>query len=172
MARFRRSSMALRPVNRIKHVVDTSASIAAAAVFAFDIIQTVDSTALANTNQVVVGSKVYGVYLKVVVASNEATVVGAIPNVYMLVMKSPANNVATITPNVVGADDSKKFVIHQEMSMIQNQISGNPTVLFNGVIKIPKGYVRNGPNDDLRVVILCPAVNITFCLQCHYKEFR
>ncbi len=171
MARHR-MSMALRPVNRIKHVVDDSATITAAAVFAKDLITTVDSTALANTSDVVTGSKVYGIYLKVVVASNEATQGGAIPNVYMLVMKSPAANVATITPNVVGSDDSKKFVIHQEMSMIQNQISGNPTVLFNGVIKIPKGYVRNGPNDRLRLVIFCPAINISYCSQIHFKEFR
>ncbi len=162
----------MRPVNRIKHVVDTSAAIASGAVFAFDFIVTVDAPVLANTSNVETGSKINGVYMKVLIASNEATVAAAIPNVYMLVMKSPATNVATITPNVVGADDSKKFVIHQEMSMFENRISGIPTVLFNGVIKFPRPYIRNGPNDKWRLVILSPQIDITFCAQFHYKEFR
>ncbi len=172
MARYRQRGMGLRPVNRIKHVVDDSATITAAGVYAFDFVRTVDSSGLAGTFDVQTGSKVHGVYMKVIVASNEATQAGVIPNVYMLVMKSPATNVATITPNVVGADDSKKFVIHQEMSMIQNQVSSNPTVLFNGVIKFPKIYQRNGPNDKWRLVILCPNINISYCTQIHYKEFR
>ncbi len=171
MPRYNRG-MAIRPVNRIKHVVDTNASITAGGVFAFDFIKSIDSAALANTADVQTGSKVNGVYMKVLVASNEATVASVVPNVYMLIMKNPGTNIATITPNVVGADDSKKFVIHQEMSMIENRISGIPTVLFNGVIKFPKPYIRNGPNDKWRIVILCPNINITFCFQCHYKEFR
>ncbi len=171
MARYNRG-MAMRPVNRIKHVVDTSATVAAGAVFAFDFVKTVDAPVLANTTDVETGSKINGVYMKVIIASNEATVGGAIPNVYMLIMKSPATNVATITPNIVGADDSKKFVIHQEMGMIENQISGIPTVLFNGVIKFPRPYIRNGPNDKWKFVILSPAINISFCLQAHFKEFR
>ncbi len=49
---------------------------------------------------------------------------------------------------------------------------GNPRTIFNGVIAIPRGYRRNGPNDALTVEILAPGVPIEFCTQCHYKEYR
>ncbi len=172
MARYRRMNLAVRPVQRIKHVVDDSATLAAAAVFANSLIAAKDAPVIGNTNEVITGSTVHGIYLKVEVASNEAFDSGAIPNVYMIVLKNPGANLTFPAPNAVGGDDNKKFVIHQEMIMIQNAIGGNPRVLFNGVINIPKGYKRFGPADTLQVRILSPAINLALCLQCHYKEFR
>ncbi len=171
MPRYRRS-LALRPINRIKHVVDGNSVLAAGTALPNTLILSVDAPVLGTPQGVVTGSKCYGIYLKVLVASNEATVAGAIPNVYMYVIKSPAGDLVNPAANLVGASDLKKYVVHQEMSMIENRISGIPTVLFNGVIKFPKGYVRNGPNDKWILVVLCPSINITVCYQGHYKEFR
>ncbi len=56
--------------------------------------------------------------------------------------------------------------------MMQKQDDSNPRTLFNGVIVIPKPYQRNGPNDLLSIHILAPGVNIEYCMQAHYKEFR
>jgi len=170
MARYR--SMALRPIHRIKHVVDNSATINAAAQLNFALIRAKDAPVLANTIEVETGAKVNGIYLKVEVASNEDFDTGAIPNVYMIIMKNPGDNLTTPTANAVGQSDDKRFVIHQEMIMINNTIGGNPRVLFNGVIAIPKGYRRFGPNDVLSISILSPAINIALCFQCHFKEFR
>jgi len=169
--RFRRS-MALRPVNRIKHVVDASATLASGNQIPQPIIIASDTPALADVANVFTGAKVYGVYLKVVVASNEAMVNQAIPHVYMFVIKNPGGNLALPVADAVGSSDNKRYVIHQEMTMLQNVESGNPSVLFNGVIKIPRGYSRFGPNDTLEVAVFCPSLDITFCLQAHYKEFR
>ncbi len=172
MARFRNRGMALRPVHRIKHVVDSSATLAKNTKLTVDLIKSIDAPVIANTSEVETGSKVNGIYLKVICASNEAQVGGAIPNVYLTVSKNPGHALAVITPNAVGASDLKKYVIHQEMVMIENSVSGNPTTVFNGVIVIPRGYIRNGPNDRLEVTVFCPAINISVCFQCHYKEFR
>ncbi len=162
MARYR-TNMALRPVNRIKHVVDTSATVTAGTQLNTVIIDTVDAPVLANTDEVITGSKVHGIYLKVEVASNEMDA-GAIPNVYMVVFKNPGSNLTTPAANSVGSNDSKRYIIHQEMILINNLAGGNPRILFNGVIKIPKGYQRNGPDDALVVGVLSTAVNITFCM--------
>ncbi len=170
MARYR-MNMAIRPVQRIKHVIDTSATVTAATQLNTILILAKDAPVLANTTQVVTGSKINGIYLKVEVASNE-TDAGAIPNVYMTVWKNPGGNLAAPTVNAVGADDNKRFVIHQEMVMLNNLAGGNPRILFNGVIAIPKGYRRFGPNDELKVSVMSTAVNIALCIQCHYKEFR
>ncbi len=166
--RYRRS---LAVVHRIKHVVDKSATVTAATQLNQDIITTKDAPVLANVVEVETGAKVNGFYLKCEVASNE-TDAGAIPNVYMMVTKNPGGNITLPTANAVGASDNKRFVIHQEMIMLNNLAGGNPRTLFNGVIVIPKGYRRFGPNDVLTVSVFSTAVNFAFCLQAHYKEFR
>ncbi len=163
--------MALHPVNRIKHVFDASGTLTAATTFTTNLITTVDAPVLANTNQCETGSKVNGIYLKVEVASNE-TDAGAIPNCYMSISKNPAGALTALDPSSVGDSNEKKYVIHQEMVMLNNLAGGNPRVLFNGVFAIPKGYRRNGPGDKLQLSLRSTAVNVTFCLQAHYKEFR
>ncbi len=153
-------------------MVDFSGTQAAASQLDVTLIDAVDAPVLANTAQVETGSKVNGFYLKVECASNEAFDSGAVPNVYLMVFKNPGNNLTLPSASAVGANDNKRFVIHQEMIMINNTIGGNPRILFNGVIAIPRGYRRFGPDDALKVSILSPAINIVVCLQCHYKEFR
>ncbi len=128
-----------------------------------------DTPALAATEQVETGAKVNGIYLKIEVA---ATTAAALANVYLAVTKNPGGNITAPQPNTVGSDDNKRFVIHQEMVMVEKSTGGNPRILFNGVIAIPRGYRRFAPNDILVVSLFSPGVNMDFCLQCHYKEFR
>ncbi len=171
MARYR--SMALRPIHRIKHVVDAQATTASGTQLLQNLVLASDTPNLANTVEVETGAKVNGIYLKIEVGSNEVATAGLIPNVYMFVAKNPGGNITVPTANAVGASDNKRFIIHQEMIMIENSgKGGNPRILFNGVIAIPKGYRRFGPNDSLVVAIFSPSMDITNCLQCHYKEFR
>ncbi len=163
----------MRPITRIKHVIDKSGTLSAGTTIVENVIVVKDAPVLANTTENETSSKVNGIYLKVEVASNEDVVVGAIPNVYLAVGKNPGGNLTLPAPNLVGPNDNKRYIIHQEMILINNQGGGsNPRILFNGVIAIPKGYRRNGPNDQLSVSILCPQVDIAYCLQAHYKEFR
>ncbi len=172
MARYRRMNMAIRPVHRLKHVVDSSGTIATAGTQVdVALVQAIDAPVLANTNQVETGAKVNGIYVKFEVTCL-TNVAGAIPNVFLSFMKNPGNNIVIPVPNAVGANDNKRFVIHQEMFNIQNQTEGNPRVGFNGVIVIPKGMRRFGPDDRLYVSVISPQCKIAYCVQAHYKEFR
>jgi len=165
----RRRGMSLRPVNRIKHVVDGQFATGAGAGITANLILSTDTPVLANTTECETGSTVNGIYLKVeAIATSSA----ALPNLYMSIQKNPGGNLGVVAPNAVGANDDKRYVIHQEMLMFQKQTNSNPRTLFNGVIVIPRGYRRNGPNDKLQLRILSPGVAIEFCFQCHYKEFR
>ncbi len=167
--RSRNRGMSLRPVNRIKHVFDVQAALVAGTQSVDIPISTTDTPTLAATNSVETGSKVNAIYLKIeVVASTSA----ALPNCYLIVFKNPGSNLTRPAANAVGASDNKKYVIHQEMLMLQQQDGSNPRTLFNGVIVIPKLYRRNGPQDVWSIHLLAPGVNISYCLQCHYKEFR
>ncbi len=170
MARFRGGS--IRPVQRIKHVVDLAGTLAKGTEFDVPVIAATDTPTLADVDGVITGSKVNGIYLKVEVTANEI-IAGVTPNVYMMVWKNPGGNITTFLPNQVGSNDNKRFVIHQEMVMINATAqNSNPRVLFNGVIVIPKGMRRFAPNDLLSVVVQSENVGFGVCIQCHYKEFR
>ncbi len=171
VARFSRSRNMLRPVNRIKHVVDFQFAVVGGTQVNQTLIDSVDTPTLADTNGVETGSTVNAIYLKVEVVNVEASQ-GVLPNVYLSITKNPGGNIVLPVPNAVGSSDNKKYVIHQEMLMLQKQTGSNPRTLFNGVIVIPRGYRRMGPNDLLQVSILSPGVDCDACVQCHYKEFR
>ncbi len=173
MPRYR-SSMALRPVHRIKHVIDAEGNVDDTPNVVVDLIATVDNPVLTSPTQVETGSKVNGIYLKIEALHTSG--VGR-PNFYMIVRKNPGNlfGVGTHDPKSIGISDDKKWVIHQEMIMGSGDAgNGLPRVVFNGVIKIPKGYIRNGPNDKLQVVMRTGNTDVAFdwCLESHYKEFR
>lgn len=159
----------LRPINRIKHVVDVQGGIAVAGQTNQALASTTDTPTLAVPNSVETGCTINAIYLKVEI---NATTSAALSNFYMAVWKNPGGNLANIIPNTVGTNDNKRFVIHQEMVMLQQVDNSNPKTVFNGVIVIPRGYRRFAPNDTLLLSMLTPGVAINFCFQCHYKEFR
>jgi len=168
----RRFNSSIRPVQRIKHVVDAEGGTAADVDSVIDLIRSIDAPVLANTNECVTGSSVNSIYLKVEVLHSSGA---GRSNMYLMVFKNPGANLGADRPrpNAVGANDNKKYVIHQEMIMLNGDAgNGQPRVLFNGVIKIPGLYKRNGPSDRLQLVLLTPTVLGDFCVQCHYKEFR
>ncbi len=150
-------------------MVDSQQGIALGVVSDNVLINSVDAPVLANNTEVETGSTVNGIYLKV---ECYATTGAALANVYMSVYKNPGGNIVTPVPNTVGSNDNKRFVIHQEMIMLEQSVNGNPRTLFNGVIAIPRGYRRMAIGDLLNVTFLAPGVNINLCFQCHYKEFR
>ncbi len=165
--------MALRPINRIKHVVDSSATIAAAAAGAFPIAIATDTPTLGTTNSVETGCKINGFYIRFEAASNEAIDLGAIPNFYFYIWKDPGGNLTAPAANAVGGNDNKNKVIHQEMTMLENKGQGsNARTVFNGVVAVPKGMRRMAPNDEWNIITLCPALATVQCLQVHFKEFR
>ncbi len=167
--RTRNRGNSLRPVNRIKHVVDAQLGIVLNTQSINILVNTVDNPAIADTNEVATGSTVNAIYLNL---EAYATTAAALANVYMMVFKNPGNNQVFPNANVVGSNDNKRYVIHQEMKMLEQSVNGNPRTIFNGVIVIPRGYRRNGPDDALTLAIFAPGVNISACFQCHYKEFR
>ncbi len=161
--------MRLRPVHSIKHVVDIQGAVNAGVLATEPLVDTVDAPSLADVDGVLTGSTVHAIYLRVeVVATSSA----ALSNAYLAIGKSPGNNITFPNPNAVGTSDSKKFIIHQNMVMIQKQTNSNPRTLFDGVISIPRGYKRFGYDDQLKALIFAPGVNIDYCIQCIFKELR
>lgn len=170
----RRMSMSLRPVHRIKHVVDAEGSVDDTPIVTVPLIETVDAPVLGSVTQVETGSKVNGIYLHVEVLHSSGT---GRPNIYMIIYKNPGNNfvATTFNPKAMGGNDNKRFVIHQEMILMSGDAgNGLPRPIFNGVIVIPKGMSRFGPGDKLLMNIVTGNAGVVadWCLQSHYKEFR
>ncbi len=162
-------SASIRPVNRIKHVVDRQGGLIGGTQTILDLADTKDAPTLANTEQVETGSTINGIYIKV---EGYATGTSTLANMYFAIVKNPGGNLTFPNANAVGGSDNKKYVIHQEMVMLEKNSTGNPRTLFAGVIGVPRGYRRNGPADKLQILLFSPGVTTDFCLQCIYKEFR
>ncbi len=165
----RRTRNFLRPVQRLKHVVDKQLALSLGVVTTETLINQDDTPTLAETKGVQQGSSVNAIYLKV---EGYATSSGALSNCYMAVYKNPGGNLANIDPSIVGQNDNKRYVIHQEMIMFQKVTPSNPRTLFNGVIVLPRGMRRFSYGDVLSLGLKTPGVNADICFQCHYKEFR
>ncbi len=165
----RRFNASIRPVHRIKHVIDKQAGVVLNVQNVTNLAVSVDAPILANTTEVESGSTINGIFLKI---ECSATTAAALANVYMMVVKNTAGSLNFTNANVVGSSDLKKYVIHQEMVMLQKDTTGNPRILFVGVIVIPKLYRRFSQGDFLQLMVFAPGVNIDLCIQCHYKEFR
>ncbi len=171
---FRRSfnrGNRLRPVNRIKHVFDKQGALVLGTTVFEVLVKGVESPTLAGVVDVEMGSTVNGIYLDVEV-NRTGTASEVLANIYMAVYKNPGGSLSAIAPNTVGSNDNKRFVIHQEMVMLQGESASNPRTLFKGVIAIPRGYRRFAMNDTLLLAILAPGSSANYCVQAHYKEFR
>ncbi len=151
---------------------DFSGTLNSATALPIELAKATDTPTLANTTGVETGSTVNGIFLNIQVASNETEVIGAVPNVYLAIFKNVGGNLTGPSASAVGASDNKRFVIHQEMIMMENSKGGNPKTLFKGVFAIPKGYRRFAPNDILQAIVLSPSIDIVVCSQAIYKEFR
>ncbi len=166
----KRFNSALRPVHRIKHVVDSQFATPLNVAVDTILVNSVDAPTLANTDQVETGSTVNGIFLSIEAVNTG--VAGVLANAYIMVFKNPGGNLVFPNPNVVGANDNKKYVIHQEMVMFQMVDNSNPRTLFKGVIVIPKHLRRMAIADQVNVRAFAPGVETNWCLQAHYKEFR
>ncbi len=169
---FRRKfGNSLRPVNRIKHVVDIQNALTATTGRTEVIADTVDSPLSTNPTEVQTASTINAIYLTAEV-TRVGTTSDVLANFYMTVAKNPGNNLTMPEANAVGPSDNKKYVIHQEMVMLQGTNAGNPRTVFKGVIVLPKGYRRNGVDDRLQLRFFSPGVAVNYCFEAIYKEFR
>ncbi len=173
-----RRSLRLRPVQSIKHIVDTNGAVTAGTVSTNDIIKE-DASVDYKVSSVKVesGSTVHAVFLNVQVVLS--TPAGGVNNIYLAVVKNPGAQIIFPVLNQLGNSAVRKFVIHQEMVMLGNGVDQGSFIaktLFKGVILIPPRLKRFGIDDKMSVLIQHRSGEATqqtdFCLQCIYKEFQ
>jgi len=165
----------LHPVKSYKHVVDSN-GLVTNVVSVTDLVTTKDNPVLSGIADVQTACTVSSIYLNVGIVNFIAS--GGVPRFYFIVFKNPGTSLIIPNPATVGSSKDKKFVIHQEMIMLNNSVAPNvgtfPRTMFKGVIRIPRGYKRMGALDKLQFAIITPDATgqAEFCVQCIYKEFR
>lgn len=175
---FRRS-LQLRPVKSIKHVVDIQSAVVTSGISTAPLIETVATAGVGSPTQVEDGATVSAIYLRVEALATETF--SQQPAFYFIIFKDPGNHLADDpVPSLVGISENRRWVIHQEMAMLQQTVdgvsAGFPRTIFQGVIKIPPRLKRFGFGDKLKLLAGHQAAESTgtsqFCVQCIYKEFR
>ncbi len=166
----------LRPVHSLKHIVDVATSTVTNVITTIPVIESAQNPGLANVTQVEDGSTVNAIYLRVEVIAT--AVFDSVPRIYMLVFKDPGTGLSIPPPSGAGGNADKKFIIHQEMTMVGGKggVEPFPRTMFSGVIRIPPRLKRFGYSDRLILLFQHDAgegTGITnVCIQSIYKEFR
>ncbi len=144
---FRRQkrALSLRPVSSLKHVIDTSGVVVAGAVAITELAIQTDSPSTASSNQVHIGSHVKSIYISVQIVG--AVAYTGVPRVYFVIFKNPGNQLSNPVLDNIGTSTIRKYVIHQEMSMVAETTADGtafPRTMFKGVVRLPPRYQRFG----------------------------
>ncbi len=173
---FRGRMNRLRPVNSLKHTIDSQVSIPPGTATDVVIVSGTDNASSVTANQVDIGANISSIFLNVqVVNTTDAT--GLINNAYFYIFGNPGGNIPAGTfPDVndVGTSDLRKMIFHQDMVMLSDANDSIPLTLFKGVLKIPRKFRRIGVSDIISLRIGTPTggAEINACVQCVYKEYR
>ncbi len=177
---FRRRGMGLRPINTVKHVVDTSTIIAAgvSTVLQNSVI-TVDTALLANAADIDAGSKISSIFYSIYVFSEGGELANEVPLTDFYFLKNPGNtwgafNATNLpTPGASGVHINKRHILHEEKGLAGGgdaSLTGVPMV-FKGSIRIPRGRQRFGQSDRFLVAIKTQ-FNSKVCVKAIYKEIK
>ncbi len=166
----------LRPINTLKHTIDSQISIPAGTSTDVRLVNAVENAVSSTADQCDVGSHVRTIFVNVQVI-NSTNAVGAINNCYCYFYGDPGGNItpAQFPPvNEVGTSNLRKMIFHQEMTMLSDENDSIPITLFKGVLRIPRKMSRLGVDDKIQVKIGTPVggPEVEACVQCIYKEIR
>ncbi len=177
---FRRNRNFLRPVNSVKHVVDTSTIIAAGVNTVLqNSVAAVDTALLANAEEVDAGSRISSIFYIIYVYSEGGEIANEVPLTDFYFLKNPGNawgafNATNLpTPGATGTHINKRHILHEEKGLAGGgdaSLTGVPMV-FKGVIRIPRGRQRFGQSDAFIVAIRTNFAS-KVCCKAIYKEIK
>ncbi len=179
---FRRGRRGLgNKINSTKNIVDVSGIIAASTNTKLaTLAQTVESAALATTNEVDKGCSIYSIFLSMYQIAEGGEVANEVPLMDWYIIKDDANNMGTTfdashlpTPGATGVHENKRYIFHTEKGLTGGgdiSLAGLP-MIFKGVIKIPRGMQTFRMGDTLKI---CARTNFAtkHCISCIYKYYR
>ncbi len=165
MARFRKQSLSLRPINSVKEIVDSTLIGVTAATVSTVVVASAVNDYTGTVGTVPTGSKVTSVYLFIQLVET-----ATVTNVDWYIAKGPGALPSPV-PGAVGGDVFRKYVLHEEKGIPGNSGDGAYPSTFKGVIRIPRGRQRMAEGDIIFVKLRGTGA-YNACLKCIYKSYR
>ncbi len=165
MARFNRSK---RPIRSIKNIIDGEGNILAATAAEQQIATTVNTYTGAVT-ETTVGSSINAFYVSVFMLNDVDQAAGSL-NWYIAKRHAGQTFASFPSPGAVGGSTVRNQIFHMEKGLAGNIADGGSTMVFKGVIKVPRGQQRMREGDIWFIAI----ENIQagkFCIQAIYKWY-
>ncbi len=162
-------SLRLRPVNSNKNVVEIAGA-TGTTLGAVNLSKALDNPLLAGGDNVGRGSTIKAIYLSFDVCGLAATGVRQITNLYLI--KNPGTNLTLPGAFTVGTSNEKKFVFRQWSFQTMRNQDGNPPFHFEGWIKIPRHYTRQGADDLIVLAFQTDTAAGHVSGQCIYKWYQ
>ncbi len=169
---FRRGYSSKRPVNSVKHIVDTFGELAGAVDSGNIFATTVPNTDSVTFNPVSVrmGATVNAFFISLfIIGATGAPLNG--PLDWFLIKTHTGQAAQVPSPGATGTSNLRNQIIHEEKGLAG---SGDGTAMaFKGVVMIPRGMRRFREGDNWRIVIRSEDTtnNAQFCLKVIYKSY-
>jgi len=167
---FRRTD-SRRPVNSIKHILDSEGQLSGGTLSRNDICVAVPNvdTSTFKPGDVRVGATVNAFFLSIFMLG--ATGGGAQGSLNWYIIKLHFGQ-SVPNPAGTGVSEVRNQIIHEEKGLA-GSADGTP-MAFRGVIKVPRGMRRMREGDAWAVVLRAPsqgATDVEFCVKAIYKSF-
>ncbi len=169
MARFRRG-MSARPIQRVKHVIDTegvATAIRSDSPLAIVVNAKQTPTVLTET---LVGSTINAFFISVFLIGTTGIGVSGFINWYIAKLRGGQAVSDLPNPGETGGSDLRNQIFHEEKGL-SGSADGTPMV-FKGVIAVPKIYRRMRSGDSFHIIIRSPTSDVNFCVKAIYNEFN
>ncbi len=162
-----RRSLAMRPINSVKNIVDFTGLGEAAATTRTILLASVVNDYAGASGTIPIGAKLSSIYLFVQMINGDSSVA----NLDWYVQKAPFG-VPKPTPGATGGDVARKYILHEEKGIPGNALDGAYPLTFKGVIRIPRGRQRMAEGDEVRFVYRSGGGTSNTCLKCIYKFYQ
>ncbi len=167
---FRRG-YAKRPVNSIKHILDSSGALSGGAASTNTIANAVPNVGTTFVpGDIRVGATINGFFLSIFVIGATGSPLNG-PIDWFLMKFHTGQAGATPVPGNTGISPVRNQIIHEEKGLAG---SGDGTAMaFKGVVAIPKGMRRMREGDEWKIILSsADATNdATFCVKAIYKSY-
>ncbi len=130
----------------------------------------VDSPDNTVDNQVARGSKIYRIWLSLDVCGLAAT--GVLQNTGFYLFKNQGANLTPPDPFNTGNSNEKKFIFKEWNAMTMRNQDGNTPYHWEGWVKIPKIYQRQGADDIISISVATDSAAGHFAFKFLYKYFE
>ncbi len=167
--RGQRRGFSLRPVNSTKNVVYSETSTGTTAVNVV-LSSAVDTPVIGTANQVNRSCTIKAIWLSFDVCGLAAT--GVLQSTTLYLIKNVGANLTLPAPRTEGTSNEKKFIFKTWNAMTMRNQDGNVPYHWEGWIKIPRQYQRQGQDDQIAINFITTTASGHISIQCIYKWFQ